>query len=107
MIGAGTAGGVIAKELTDDKCTSVLVLEAGTNMTNQLSNPSVVNALTLATDNKFSFNILSKIEQVIERQLRFPDGNPSMPAQIIALNAVRFIQEDFCPYSMDDSDLEC
>ncbi|MEB3054125.1 MULTISPECIES: hypothetical protein [Bacillus] len=76
-------------------------------MTNQLSNPSVVNALTLATDNKFSFNILSKIEQVIGRQLRLPDGNPSMPAQIIALNAVRFIQEDFCPYSMDDSDLEC
>ncbi|WP_421155840.1 hypothetical protein [Peribacillus simplex] len=39
VIGAGTAGGVIAKELTDDKSTSVLVLEAGTNMTNELSNP--------------------------------------------------------------------
>lgn len=41
VIGAGTAGGVIAKKLTDDKRTSVLVLEAGTNLTNELSSPSL------------------------------------------------------------------
>lgn len=33
IIGAGTAGGVIAKKLTDDKSTSVLALEPGTNLT--------------------------------------------------------------------------
>jgi choline dehydrogenase len=74
VIGAGTAGGVIAKELTDDKRTSVLVLEAGTNLTNELSSPSVETALTLSTDNKFSFNILSKLEPIIGRQLRLSGG---------------------------------
>lgn len=71
VIGAGTSGGIIAKELTDDKCTSVLVLEAGTNMTKELSSPSFETAAYLASDNKFSFNTLSKIEQNLGRQLRF------------------------------------
>lgn len=35
VIGAGTAGGVIAKELSDDRSTSVLALEPGTNMREQ------------------------------------------------------------------------
>ncbi|WP_144559816.1 GMC family oxidoreductase [Bacillus thuringiensis] len=72
VIGAGTAGGVIAKELTDDKKTSVLVLEAGTNMTN--SSPSIVTALNLANDNKLSFNALSNTEQNIGRQLKLSGG---------------------------------
>lgn len=72
MIGAGTAGGVIAKELTDDKCTSVLVLEAGTNMPN--SSPSIVTAANLANENKLSFNALSKTEQNIGRQLKLSGG---------------------------------
>jgi len=72
VIGAGTAGGVIAKELTDDKSTSVLVLEAGTNMPN--SSPSIETANTLANDNKLSFNVLSKTEENIGRQLKLWSG---------------------------------
>ena len=74
VIGAGTAGGIVAKKLTDDNCTSALVLEAGTNMTNELSSPNILEALTLASDNKFSFNILSKLEQIIQRQLKLDGG---------------------------------
>lgn len=74
MIGAGTAGGIIAKELTDDNLTSVLVLEAGTNMTKELSSPSTETAFALSSDNKFSFNILSKTESSIGRQLRLNSG---------------------------------
>ncbi|MDA1852372.1 GMC family oxidoreductase [Bacillus cereus] len=72
VIGAGTAGGVIAKKLTDDKKTSVLVLEAGTNMPN--SSPSIVTAANLANDNRLSFNTLSKTETTIGRQLRLSGG---------------------------------
>jgi len=74
VISAGTAGGVIAKKLTDDKCTSVLDLEAGTNMTQELSSPSGMVSGILATDNKYSFNILSKIEPAIGSQLRISGG---------------------------------
>lgn len=74
VIGAGTAGGVIAKKLTDDKRVSVLVLEVGTNMTDELSSPSLETATNIATDNKFSFNILSKIEPSIGRPLRLSGG---------------------------------
>lgn len=69
VIGAGTAGGVIAKELTDDKSTSVLVLEAGTNMTNELSNPSVIAAINTTRGNRFSFNVTSELESTISRTL--------------------------------------
>lgn len=72
VIGAGTAGGVIAKKLTDDKCTSMLVLETGTNMPN--SSPSIVTAANLANDNRLSFNTLSKTEATIGRQLRLSGG---------------------------------
>lgn len=72
VIGAGTAGGVIAKKLTDDKKTSVLVLEAGTNMPN--SSPSILTAANLASDNRLSFNTLSKTEETIGRQLRLLGG---------------------------------
>nr|WP_191561606.1 GMC family oxidoreductase N-terminal domain-containing protein [Metabacillus idriensis] len=54
VIGAGTAGGIIAKELTDDKRTSVLVLEAGTNMVAAFSDPSRAASGLLSSDNKFS-----------------------------------------------------
>ncbi|EGW38050.1 GMC family oxidoreductase [Desulfosporosinus sp. OT] len=74
VISAGTAGGVIAKELTDDKCTSVLALEAGTNMTQELSSASNAVSGMLASDNKFSFNMLTKTEPAIGSQLRLASG---------------------------------
>jgi len=74
VIGAGTAGGVIAKKLTDDMSTSVLVLEAGTNQTAQLSSPNILNTIALASDNKFSFNLLSRTELSIQRQLITVNG---------------------------------
>ncbi|HDR7380345.1 MULTISPECIES: GMC family oxidoreductase [Bacillus cereus group] len=74
VIGAGTAGGVIAKELTDDKSTSVLVLEAGTNMTNELSNPSVISAINTTRGNRFSFNVTSELESTIARTLIATNG---------------------------------
>ncbi len=43
IVGAGTAGGIIAKELTDDRETTVLVLEAGTNMSNP--SPSIAEEI--------------------------------------------------------------
>ncbi|WP_353050940.1 hypothetical protein [Bacillus hominis] len=74
VIGAGTAGGVIAKELSDDFCTSVLTLEAGTNMTNELSGGSSPDSGPLSTDNRHSFNIMSTIESNINSQLRISSG---------------------------------
>lgn len=74
VIGAGTAGGVIAKELTDDMKTSVLVLEEGTNKMQDFSSPSGGVALTLSSDNKYSFNILSKLEPTIGRQVLLSGG---------------------------------
>ena len=35
-----------------------------------------------------------------------PDGNTSIPAQMIGLNAVRFIREDPCPYVVDDQEIK-
>jgi len=72
IVGAGTSGGVIAKKLTDDKCVSVLVIEAGTNMEN--SSPSIIDADLVANDNKFSYNILSQTEEAIGRQSRLRNG---------------------------------
>ncbi|WP_129730492.1 GMC family oxidoreductase [Ectobacillus funiculus] len=74
VIGAGTAGGVIAKKLTDNMSTSVLVLEAGTNMINELSDPSRTGSALLASDNRHSFNIFTKTELNIGRQLRLSGG---------------------------------
>lgn len=74
VIGAGTAGGVIAKKLTDDKRTSSLALESGTNLTAQLSSPDILNTISLASDNKFSFNLLSRTEPSIQRQLITVNG---------------------------------
>lgn len=75
VIGAGTAGGIIAKKLSDDKCTSVLVLEAGTNMMQQQSGGSSPASGVLAADNKLSFQMFTKLEQNIgNRQLRISSG---------------------------------
>jgi choline dehydrogenase len=35
-----------------------------------------------------------------------PDGNTSMPCQMIGLNAVRFIQEEPRPYVVHDEEFE-
>lgn len=74
VIGAGTAGGVVAKKLTDDRNTSVLVLEQGINSTAQLSNPSILSAIVLGTDNKFAFNLISRGESSLGRQLLTVNG---------------------------------
>ena len=74
VIGAGTAGGVVAKELSDDPKISVLTLEAGTNMRNELSSASNPGSGLLATDNRHSFNIMSTIEPTINSQLRISSG---------------------------------
>lgn len=74
VVGAGTAGGVIAKKLTDDLRTSVLTLEAGTNMVDELSDPSRTGSGLLSTDNRHSFNIFTRQEPNIGRQLRLSGG---------------------------------
>ncbi|MCR8869523.1 GMC family oxidoreductase [Peribacillus frigoritolerans] len=74
VIGAGTAGGVVAKKLTDDRHTSVLVLEPGINSTAQLSSPNILDAFFLGTDNKYAFNYLSRGEQSLQRQLTTVNG---------------------------------
>ena len=43
-------------------------------MTNELSSASAETAINLASDNKFSFNILSKTEPSLGRQLRLTGG---------------------------------
>lgn len=67
VIGAGTAGGIVAKKLTDDINTSVLVLEQGINSTDQLSSASVLDAFNLHSDNKFASNLASKLELSLGR----------------------------------------
>ena len=74
VIGAGTAGGVVAKELSDDFETSVLTLEPGTNMREELSSASNAGSGVLATDNRHSFNVMSTIEPNINSQLRISSG---------------------------------
>jgi choline dehydrogenase len=75
VIGAGTAGGVIAKKLSDDKPTSVIVLEPGTNMVQELSSPSGAVSGILASDNRHSFNMLTNAEPSIgNQQLRISSG---------------------------------
>lgn len=75
VIGAGTAGGVIAKKLSDDRPTSVMVLEPGTNMVKELSSPSGAVSGILASDNRHSFNIFTNAEPSIgNQQLRISSG---------------------------------
>lgn len=74
VIGAGTAGGVVAKKLTDDHKTSVLVLEPGINSTALLSDPDILDAILLGSDNKYAFNLISKIEPSLGRQLVTVNG---------------------------------
>lgn len=74
VIGAGTAGGVVAKKLTDDRKTSVLVLEPGINSTETLSTPDILEAILLASDNKYAWNLVSRIETFLQRQLLTVNG---------------------------------
>ncbi|WP_462410308.1 GMC family oxidoreductase [Neobacillus sp. Marseille-QA0830] len=74
VIGAGTAGGVIAKKLTDDPHTSVLVLETGVNSTAHQSSPYIFDAVASASDNKFAFNYQSSLEPSLQRQLATVNG---------------------------------
>lgn len=74
VIGAGTAGGIVAKKLTDDPKTSVLVLESGINSTAQLSGASVLDAINLHSDNKFASNLVSRLEFSVLRQLLTVNG---------------------------------
>ncbi|MGG3471480.1 GMC family oxidoreductase [Neobacillus pocheonensis] len=74
IIGAGTAGGIIAKKLTDNRYTSVLVLEAGTNMTEELSSPNILVSVLNASDNRHSFNIATILELTLGRQLLTQSG---------------------------------
>jgi len=75
VIGAGTAGGVIAKKLSDDKNTSVLVLEPGTNMVQELSSPSGAVSGILSSDNRHSFNMFTNVQTAIgNQQLRISGG---------------------------------
>ncbi|WP_163100242.1 GMC family oxidoreductase [Peribacillus alkalitolerans] len=74
VIGAGTAGGVVAKKLTDDKHTSVLVLEPGINSTAQLNSASVLRAIEFHSNNKFASNLNSSFETSIGRQLLTVNG---------------------------------
>lgn len=62
IIGAGTAGSILANKLSQDGCTSVLVLEAGTNLVEEESTPSIIEARDMATNNKFSDQVLSNEE---------------------------------------------
>ena len=74
VIGAGTAGGVIAKELTDDCRTSVLTLEPGLNMRTESSAPSRAASAQISTDSRHSFNIMSRVEPNINSPLRISSG---------------------------------
>jgi choline dehydrogenase-like flavoprotein len=74
VIGAGTAGGVIAKKLTDDRDTSVLVLESGINSTATLSNPNILDAVILHSDNKYASNLISRLELSVGRQIISVNG---------------------------------
>ena len=57
------------------------MLEAGTNMTNELSNPSVIAAINTTRGNRFSFNVTSELEPTISRTLIATNGRTIGEAQ--------------------------
>ncbi|SFS42042.1 GMC family oxidoreductase [Marininema halotolerans] len=90
IIGAGTAGGALAKKLTDNPSTSVLVLEAGTNLTTETINPALLFTYKNFTNNRFLYNIFSPESPVIDRQLAYWSGRLiGGSSQINAMYAVR------------------
>jgi choline dehydrogenase len=70
IVGAGTVGATLAKLLTDDNSTSVLLLEAGVDLTTDpgSTSPSFGVAAVASSDNKHSFQILTNNEAPINIQ---------------------------------------
>ena len=62
IIGAGTSGATLAKLLTDDGKTSVLLLEAGTDLRDEESDPSFFGSFLLSGQNKFSYQLFTGFE---------------------------------------------
>jgi len=52
----------------------VLVLEAGTNMTEELSGPNLIVSVLNSTDNRPSFHVITILEQTLGRQLITQSG---------------------------------
>ena len=70
VVGAGTVGATLAKLLTDDNNTSVLVLEAGVDLTADpdSTSPNFGVAASASSDNKNSFQWLTNNEAPINIQ---------------------------------------
>ena len=70
IVGAGTAGAVLAKLLTDDFETSVLLLEAGTNLSADplVTDPNFATALGMSSDSKYTFHHVTNLESPINIQ---------------------------------------
>lgn len=74
IIGGGTAGGVLAKKLTDSYTNSVLVLEAGQNRSSELSSASIADASLNSSNNRYSFQILTNSEEQLNSSLLISGG---------------------------------
>ncbi|WOO36855.1 GMC family oxidoreductase [Anaerocolumna sp. AGMB13020] len=74
IIGGGTAGGVLAKKLTDSYTDSVLVLEAGQNRSDELSSASITDASLHSVNNRYSFQLFTNLEEQLDRSLLISGG---------------------------------
>lgn len=73
IIGGGTSGGILAKKLTDDGVTSVLVLESGTNLTRETTSPKYAEAVRLSNNNRYGYQMFSN-SPVFNRQSKYGGG---------------------------------